>query len=239
MALLGDGLLAIWNDIDPAVEAEFTHWYLSEHFAERVGIPGFLRARRYVAAAPGPGPRYAALYETETADVLASPAYIARLNDPTPLTTRMLAQFRNTIRSVSHVAASVGQGVGGAMASLWLTPDAARVDAGADALEDWLRDTALPGLVAEPNMVAAHLIKVDPALTRNDSTETQVRAEPDRIGDWIVLAEALDDAALAAACAEWLSADALGARGGAGESRRYRLMHCLVSDDVPPTPAAS
>ena len=105
MALLGDGLLAIWNDIDPALEAEFTHWYLSEHFAERVGIPGFLRARRYVAAAPGPGPEYAALYETETADVLASPAYIARLNDPTPLTTRMLAQFRNTIRSVGPVAA--------------------------------------------------------------------------------------------------------------------------------------
>ncbi len=235
MALLGDGLLAIWNDIDPAVEAEFNNWYISEHFAERVGIAGFLRARRYVAAAPGPGPRYAALYETETADVLASPAYIARLNDPTPLTTRMLAQFRNTIRSVGHVAASVGQGVGGSMASLWLTPDTDR----AGALEDWLRDTALPGLVAEPAMLAAHSIKVDPALTRNDSTETKVRAEPDRIGDWIVLVEALSDAALAAACAEWLSPDALGARGGAGESRRYRLMHCLVSDDVPPTPAAS
>lgn len=234
MALLGDGLLAIWNDIDPAVEAEFTHWYISEHFAERVGIPGFLRARRYVAAAPGPGPRYAALYETETADVLASPAYIARLNDPTPLTTRMLAQFRNTIRSVGHVAASVGQGVGGSMASLWLTPDADR----SDTLEGWLRDTALPGLVAEPGVVAAHLITVDPTLTRNDSTETKVRAEPDRIGDWIVLVEALDDAALAAACAEWLSGDALGARGGAGESRRYRLTHCLVSDDVAPTPAA-
>ncbi len=73
MALLGDGLLAIWNDIDPAVEAEFTHWYISEHFAERVGLPGFLRARRYVAAAPGPGPRYAALYETETADVTEGP----------------------------------------------------------------------------------------------------------------------------------------------------------------------
>ena len=64
----------------------------------------------------------------------------------------MLAQFRNTIRSVGHVAASVGQGVGGSMASLWLTPDADR----AGALENWLRDTALPGLVAEAAVVAAH-----------------------------------------------------------------------------------
>ena len=228
MALIGDGLLAIWHDIDPDVEAEFHHWYREEHLAERVGVPGFLRARRYVAVAGGP--KYAALYETETPEVLTSAAYLARLNDPTPLSARMLALFRNTVRSVCQVRASLGLGIGGAMATVWLAPQ----DGRDQALGGWLAETALPGLVASERVVGAHLCVVDPALTRNDSTETENRAVPDDIGDWVVVVEALDDEAISAALEARLSTEDIARNGGAETARaRYRLLHTVAADDLP------
>ena len=49
MGLLGSAVLAIWNDIAPGGDAEFNHWHTREHVPERVGVPGFLRGRRYLA----------------------------------------------------------------------------------------------------------------------------------------------------------------------------------------------
>ncbi|HSV25798.1 MAG TPA: hypothetical protein VLJ17_22580, partial [Xanthobacteraceae bacterium] len=84
MALLGKGLLAIWNGITDSAEAEFVRWHIREHIPERVGLPGFLRGRRY--AAHGGHPKYFNFYETETPQTLESAAYRARLNAPTAWT---------------------------------------------------------------------------------------------------------------------------------------------------------
>jgi hypothetical protein len=43
------GLLLVMADIDPALEHDFNQWYEQEHLAERMAIPGFLRARRFTA----------------------------------------------------------------------------------------------------------------------------------------------------------------------------------------------
>ena len=48
--LAGEGAIAIWNGISDEGRADFYAWHLSEHMPERVGIPGFLRGRRYRAA---------------------------------------------------------------------------------------------------------------------------------------------------------------------------------------------
>jgi hypothetical protein len=37
----GKGLLAVWADVDPEVEAEFNEWYDKEHVPERLAVPGF------------------------------------------------------------------------------------------------------------------------------------------------------------------------------------------------------
>jgi hypothetical protein len=47
MALRGEGALAMWWDMAPEMRAEFEHWHTHEHFPERLGIPGFLRAARW------------------------------------------------------------------------------------------------------------------------------------------------------------------------------------------------
>jgi hypothetical protein len=104
MALLGKGVLAIWNDIAPGGEAEFNHWHTRERVPERVGVPGFLRGRRYVAVSGSP--KYFTLYETESVETLAGSEYLARLNDPTPRTRRALPLFRNTNRTACRVTLS-------------------------------------------------------------------------------------------------------------------------------------
>jgi hypothetical protein len=88
-ATTADGSLAIRNDCAPGREAEFEQWYQSEHLAERLAVPGFPFGRRHEASFGSP--RYFTFYVTETTDVLASGAYLSRLNEPTPLTQRVMS----------------------------------------------------------------------------------------------------------------------------------------------------
>jgi hypothetical protein len=67
------GLLLVMSDIDPADEADFNRWYEEEHLAERMAVPGFLSARRFEALEGGP--KYLALYDLESPEVLQSPEY--------------------------------------------------------------------------------------------------------------------------------------------------------------------
>ena len=67
------GLLLMMTDIDPANEADFNRWYEEEHLAERMAIPGFISARRFTALEGGP--KYLALYDLESPEVLQSAPY--------------------------------------------------------------------------------------------------------------------------------------------------------------------
>jgi hypothetical protein len=93
------GVLAIWNDIRDGRESDFEFWYKSEHFAERLSVPGFKLGRRYEAMSGTP--RYFCYYLTDTPDVLNSAAYLGRLNNPTPLTRSIMSDaFLNMNRTV-------------------------------------------------------------------------------------------------------------------------------------------
>jgi hypothetical protein len=84
------GLLLTMTEPPAHLEEEFNAWYDEEHLVERLGVPGFRSARRWVAEGkPGEG-RYLATYELDSAAVLTSAAYLARLNQPTPWTKRCL-----------------------------------------------------------------------------------------------------------------------------------------------------
>ena len=97
MPLAGKGMLLTSMDIDPSDEAEFNRWYDREHLEERVAIPGFLEARRYVAHEGKP--KYLSLYSTETFEVLDSPAYRTALANQTEWSKANIARFKNMIRS--------------------------------------------------------------------------------------------------------------------------------------------
>src|SRR3954452_13135 len=47
MPLLGQALVGIWHGIQSGGEDEYLAWHTYEHMPERLGIPGFLRGRRF------------------------------------------------------------------------------------------------------------------------------------------------------------------------------------------------
>lgn len=82
------GLLLTLTEPPPAMEEEFNAWYDEEHLPERLAIPGFRSARRWVSERT-----YLATYELDSAKVLQSPAYLARFNNQTPWSKRCLGKL--------------------------------------------------------------------------------------------------------------------------------------------------
>jgi hypothetical protein len=207
MSFLGNSVLAIWADVEVSGEADYNDWHTREHMPERCGVPGFLRGRRYVAVTAGP--KYFMMYETETLETLASPAYVERLNNPTPWTRKCLALFRNSNRTACRTTLSIGRGIGGAMATIRLGPSAGREQA----LRRWLTGEALPKLLEWPGISAAHLCEADVETTTVKTAEKSIRDKPDEVAHWVLLVEGIDADIVQRACADALGAAALERRG--------------------------
>lgn len=219
MALSGSGLLAIWNDIDPAAEAEFAAWHVREHIPERVGLPGFLVGRRYIAV--DAQPRYFNFYEAADAGVFESEVYLARLNDPTPWTRAVVAHFRNTSRTICDVVGTRGRGMGAFVLTVQLPAQAGVTADGA----------LLDRLMEQPGVAGAHLLAGHVHAAVRATAETKLRDGADeRIGG-LLLVEGVDAQALQAlAAGEVLTAalaDAPDARHGL-----YRLQYVLTQADL-------
>ena len=80
------GLLLTLTEPPPAMEEEFNAWYDTEHLAERLAIPGFRSARRWVR-----GGTYLATYELDSPEVLqSSPTW--KVSQPDPWSRRCLGK---------------------------------------------------------------------------------------------------------------------------------------------------
>ncbi len=88
------GLLLTMTEPPAAMEEEFNAWYDSEHLPERLAIPGFISARRWVdAQAPAGTGKYLATYELSSPQVLQSAEYLAHVGDNfTPWSKRCLSR---------------------------------------------------------------------------------------------------------------------------------------------------
>jgi hypothetical protein len=192
MALLGHGVLAIWHTIAHDAEAEYWRWHDREHIPERVSVPGFLRGRRYRSLERSLD--YLDLYEVEDPETLRSAPYLARLNDPTPWTRRVVPHFHDTLRLGYRVRASVGRGQGGVLLTLRLTVQ--------DGVTDRPAALGTRGLAAIQDLtgvVAVHVLEATPEVTSIATEEKRLRGPGDRDRDtverWGLLVEA-DDASV-------------------------------------------
>jgi hypothetical protein len=86
------GLLLTLTEPPPAMEEEFNAWYDQEHLAERLAIPGFRSATRWVADVPVGAGKYLATYELDSVGVLSSKEYLARFQNQTPWSRRCLGK---------------------------------------------------------------------------------------------------------------------------------------------------
>jgi hypothetical protein len=95
------GILAIFNDCRAGSEAEFESWFQGEHLTERLAVPGFLYGRRHAAISGSSG--YCNFYLVESPIVLTSQPYLERLDNPTPMTRKVMSEiFLNMNRTVCH-----------------------------------------------------------------------------------------------------------------------------------------
>ena len=92
------GLLITMTEPPPEMEEEFNAWYDTEHLPERLAIPGFLSARRWVARdlEPGKG-KYFATYELKTPGVLYDIRRAAQLERPENLARTRIDRNEGTL----------------------------------------------------------------------------------------------------------------------------------------------
>jgi hypothetical protein len=162
MSLLGKAAVLIWNDVIESEREAFYQWHDKEHIPERLSLPGFLRGRRYRGDRGRGATEWLTVYEALDLDVLTSSGYLARLNDPTPMTQRTVKAFRNTARSICSVLQTVGHSTGGHVLTL---PLAANFDG-----------QSVASLLDKPSVLAAHIFVADEAASNIDTKEAKERA---------------------------------------------------------------
>ncbi len=199
MALCSDAAMVLYYDIT-GDNADHDDWHTYEHLHERLSIPGFLRATRWVAGSGAP--KYMVIYEVSGTDVATSSAYLARLNNPTPWTASMMGRFRGMVRGFCTVVASSGSGLGNAAAAVRFSP----VKGQESNLKNWLAQEVIPVMASRRGMASVQLLQPAPP---PPMTKEQSMRGPDTPMTWLLLATAYDSAALNSAIAEHLELKAL------------------------------
>jgi hypothetical protein len=180
-SLLGAGAVLVWNDVAEEGRQQFYDWHDKEHIPERLAIPGFRRGRRY--SRPNHSPEWFTMYEADDLSVVTSPAYLERLNAPTPATQQTLKYFRITSRAVCRLACSMGSSSGGHILTMRLQAPEAR----GDSLRHLVMDSLFPRALALTGVVACHLYAADPSASFTDTAESRTRTFD--VPAWVVLAE--------------------------------------------------
>jgi hypothetical protein len=175
-------LLAIRSDIASSVEPEYLEWLTKEHTIERVSIDGFVSARIFRAKYPDFG-RYLILYELADTTVIDSPAYLERLNNPTPWSTRMMPHLGNFIRGGGQIMTTAGVGCG-----TTLVPIMRQNELSAD------ENQAVEKISKAPGVVAIRVLQTDPKRTTAASNERELRSG-DQSFETLLMIETLDEGA--------------------------------------------
>jgi hypothetical protein len=178
---MGRGALGVWHDVVADQQREIEQWYNQEHHAERVAIPGFLRARRYRNTGAGLG--YFSRYDTVSPAVLASAPYLDALNQPSAWSKAVFPHYRRTVRGAFEVTARVGVADGGSLLSL-------RFHDEADAARDQALVAAVGRLAQEHGVVRAEAWRIDVDATSPPTSERGLRSGQDVFPRYALLIDA-------------------------------------------------
>jgi hypothetical protein len=166
MSLLGNAVVLIWNDVTHEGREGFYAWHDKEHIPERLSLDGFLRGRRYRGG--DAAPEWLTVYEARDLDVLTGPAYLERLDNPTPLTRASVKDFRNTARSICSIEATEGESTGGYVLTVQM-----RID---DAAPAPPAPPAFEHLLARGDVLALHRFIADDTASHVQTAEAKARA---------------------------------------------------------------
>jgi hypothetical protein len=168
MSLRGRAFLPMWFGVAEGFEHDFDRWHTIEHMPERLGIPGFLRGRRYMHARRGRG--VFQFYEGAHIETFRSPGYLARLNAPTDWSNRVQPGLVNFIRGACQLLISLGEGVGGSLLTVrFVAGDADQLEAGHSLA------AAAPAIARLDGVTAVHVGRHVSDITRVETAETRLR----------------------------------------------------------------
>ena len=219
MALLGQAAMILSVDVAPEAIVEHDDWHSHEHFHERMSIPGFLRGSRWVALSGEP--KYFVMYEVSDLDILASPPYLERLNNPSPWTAKIMTQYRGMKRGFCRLTSSHGYGLGQTGLLIRFSPAAEKESA----LRHWLGREVLPSLPSRPGLVSAHLFEA--ALQPGLTTEQRIRGKDSAV-DWVLLVTGYEASQVEDIAAHALAAEELERHGATSVVWGiYRMAHSL------------
>ena len=191
-------VLAIWHDLVPEEREGSLDWYDREHHAERIDLPGFLSARRYMAV--DAAPELFNRYEVTDVGVLVSETYLACVNTPTAWSRHCQRTIVNNVRTVCRIAARAGRCEGGTVASIRFGTDHAK--AGSAFGKTMVSDE----FIARSGLLSAELWIADGARTTIPTEEKILRKVEDRIAALTVVIHASRMPALRQAVEAALSA---------------------------------
>jgi hypothetical protein len=223
--MLGRAAIAMWWDFPVQMQPEIEDWHSKEHFAERLGIPGFLRGSRWIDVAGRPS--FFIIYEAARLATITAGPYLDRLNNPTPWSRRMMPHHLNMMRSLCRVSAGFGGGLACAMATVRYSP--AR---GGRSLAKRLAAEVVPELARRRGITGAFLLESLATPGGAQTTEQAIRGG-DAAADSVLLVNGYDAMAVRAAVENDLSPDALTKRGAQPGATvgLYSLSYCATSKD--------
>jgi hypothetical protein len=183
MSLAGKGVIAIWQDLVLEAKLDYYEWHNRQHVPERLCIPGFRRARRFIAVSGSP--EFYTLYEADSHGDVSGKAYLERLNSPTEWTRRIMPAFRNMARAICRVAYTWGVGEGGFM----LTQRFALPCEQKREVVARLSERVLPPLADLPGVAGVHLCIADESASAVGTFEKTFRAGEDLTPPYVLMIE--------------------------------------------------
>ena len=224
MPLLGKAAMLLSFDIVQDAIPEHDDWHTHEHLPERLSIPGFLRGTRWVALQGEP--RYFVIYEVEQLATLTSAAYLERLNNPSPWTSKMMPQYRGMTRGFCSVAGSFGLGMGHAGRVIRFKP-ATETES---ALRHRLLQDILPPLPSRPGIGSVHLF--EGAVTPGMTNEQRLRGADAGV-DWALLVTGYSQEVLASLAHAGLGTAQLEKHGATGVlAATYRMEYSIIRQEL-------
>jgi len=224
MPLFGQAAMLLSFDIAHEAIAEHDDWHTHEHLPERLSIPGFVRGTRWVALRGQP--RYFVMYEVLHLATLTSEAYLERLNNPSPWTSKMMPHYRGMARGFCSVTGSFGLGVGHAGLLIRFKPEVGA----ASSLRKWLLQDTLPQLPSRAGLGGAHLL--EGALTPAMTNEQRIRGADAGV-DWALFVNGYSQDALANITQSEVSSARLEQHGATEVlNATYRLDYSLTDREI-------
>ena len=137
------GLLAVWMQIPEASEPDLNAWYTQEHLPERINCAGFQTALRYRSISGTP--KYMALYDLDTPQVLYSEAYKALQTGATEWTRRIGRTLVGNIRKEFELLDTIGEAPAEPASSVVMIRLEGEPE---DEVRQWLSQRLLPAIAA-------------------------------------------------------------------------------------------